>query len=68
MARRKMRRRKVWINGHFVDNPPTEGYRKFLEATLPHQDPQAVGFDSAELKEWLDIVEGRASNIEDDEG
>jgi hypothetical protein len=67
MTRRKVRRRKVWINGHFVDNPKTEGYRKFLEATLPHQDPQLKGFDSVELKDWLDIVEGRKSNIEDDD-
>ena len=44
-----------------------EGYRKFLEATLPHQDPQLKGFDSVELKDWLDIVEGRKSNIEDDD-
>ena len=64
--RTKRRRRKVWINGHFVDNPKTEGYRKFLEATLPHQDPRAEGFDSIQLRAWLDVVEGRVSNIEDD--
>ena len=66
--RTKSRRRKVWIYGHFVDNPRTEGWRKFLEATLPHQDPQIEGIDSSRLKDWLDIVEGRASNIEDDKG
>ena len=65
--RTRRRRRKVWINGHFIDNPPTEGYRKFLEATLPHVDPQIEGIDSPKLREWLDIVEGRTSNIEEDD-
>lgn len=28
-------RNKIWLNGHLVPNPRTDGYRKFLEATLP---------------------------------
>ena len=55
--RRKIRRRKVWINGHFVDNPKTEGYRKFLEATLPIVKPDVKGIDQEALKDWLKSVQ-----------
>ena len=58
MMRTKRSRRKVWINGHFVDNPKTEGYRKFLEATLPHVKPNIKGIDQQELHAWLHSVEG----------
>jgi hypothetical protein len=62
--RTKRSRRKVWINGHFVDNPPTEGYKKFLQATLPHIEPDISGIDQPSLREWLNTVEG--VNNEDD--
>jgi hypothetical protein len=62
--RTKRSRRKVWINGHFVDNPPTEGYKKFLQATLPHIEPDIRGIDQPSLREWLNTVEG--VNNEDD--
>jgi hypothetical protein len=55
--RTKRSRRKVWINGHFVDNPPTAGYRKFLEATLPHIEPNIPGMDQQKLHDWLNSVE-----------
>ena len=62
--RTKRSRRKVWINGHFVDNPDTEGYKKFLQATLPVVEPDIKGIDQPRLREWLNTVEG--VNNEDD--
>ena len=35
MMRKKKPRKYEWINGHLVKRPQTEGYRKFLQATLP---------------------------------
>jgi len=56
--RTKRSRRKVWINGHFVDNPKTEGWKKFLQATLPHQEPNIPGMDQQKLHDWLNSVGG----------
>ena len=54
--RTKNSRRKVLINGHFIDNPKTEGYRKFLEATLPVVEPNIKGIDQQKLNDWLNSV------------
>ena len=56
MGRIKRRRNKIWINGHFVDNPKTEGYKKFLEATLPHIEPNIKGINKTDLGKWLESV------------
>lgn len=57
MGRRKVIRKKEWINGHFVDRPTTESYRKFLQATLPEVEPNIRGIDQDKLKDWLDSVQ-----------
>ena len=36
MPRIKKPRKYEWINGNLVKRPQTEGYRKFLQATLPN--------------------------------
>lgn len=41
--RNRKPRNKIWINGHLVPNPRTEGYKKFLEATLPVVDKPTYG-------------------------
>lgn len=41
--RTKVRRKKIWINGHHVPNPKTASYKKFLEATLPIVDKPTYG-------------------------
>ena len=51
--RTKVQRRKVWINGHFVPNPQTESYKKFLELTLPHQEPQIKGMSQVCVDTWV---------------
>lgn len=58
--RRKVSRKKEWINGHFVDRPQSDGWRKFLYATLPYQEPNIQGIDQDRLKEWLDKVDGKS--------
>lgn len=55
--RKKRLRKKEWINGHFVDRPKTEGWRKFLKATLPEVEPDIPGIDQDKLKEWLNNVD-----------
>ena len=60
--RTKVQRRKVWINGHFVPNPQTESYKKFLQATLPHVEPNIKGIDQPALKAWLDSVQSSNEN------
>ncbi len=37
--RTKRPRKYIYINGHRLRRPITEGYKKFLEATLPIIDP-----------------------------
>ncbi len=58
----RRRRSKIWINGHFVDNPKTESYKKYLEATLPHVEPNIKGIDQPALKAWLDSVQSPNEN------
>jgi hypothetical protein len=53
MMRTKRSRRKVWINGHFVDNPKTDAWKKFLELTLPHQEPQIKGMSNVCVESWV---------------
>tara|TARA_R100001460_G_scaffold5194_4_gene14549 strand:- start:348 stop:536 length:189 start_codon:yes stop_codon:yes gene_type:complete len=57
MGRRKRLRRKEWINGHFVDRPQTEAWRKFLQATLPEVEPNIQGIDQDKLKDWLNSID-----------
>lgn len=52
----------MWINGHFVPNPQTESYKKFLQATLPHVEPNIKGIDQPALKAWLDSVQSSNEN------
>tara|TARA_R110002153_G_scaffold157278_1_gene309311 strand:- start:1118 stop:1291 length:174 start_codon:yes stop_codon:yes gene_type:complete len=36
-----------------VDNPKTDAWKKFLELTLPHQEPQIKGMSNVCVESWV---------------